>query len=762
MALVAVLIAAPSAQAGTLTAAGYSDEAGATDKLSFTMVESHSGYYAIGLITGAATASPPCEVKPSTGQPGFYDVDASCPSVCNGPAACTQQLLPYPGAFAIKLGEGDDQGVASSQYFAQLNGDPACVSSTECPLALAMHGEGGNDDLILSRAENFQSVLVTGGPGDDAVHENGTEPEPVGGLPRGHTAIDTGPGNDYIVAEVGLVVDTITCGDGIDSVAKAGPEDIVGSDCESVNGTAPSPAPSIESPVAMCDTYWVKPHGSLDVPAPGFLGNDFDPGGLSITAKVVQTNFAAKDHPYSYNGTTGALRFKPESTPGGKPFVAVINYVLRNSSGRSSNQATIKIYIQPTKPSPSLLKGCGSGKDEDAEPDDHQKKSKCGPTDFDISWRSARTATLNATCVKKGYGYEWGDRSGCPKKLAHPSANPPNHQITLPAISHEKVSLCAIKGKEIVGTKVDAMSPVYRYAPYVYLAKGERYFPGKASTFIQDSALVVDKPDSTSPDVRTGTSCKDEELASRGNVDAYRLAGKRVPYTTRAYNQKLDLSSNSLKCVFNGSVIGTDDAPASVAKSKGRPTATGFKLVLKDKGDYDGNLDGAPVYAVFSPGQYISYWFFYDYNGWRQLGLTELHEGDWEHMRVKLDDHNKATGVEYFQHYCAGEPFLWGKGMAIHKAADGREQPVVFSALGGHASYATEKHHGIACVQVKGLVPQPQGFDVASKGRAWDTSDRIADAKGQAWWGYGGSWGDYVDSNFGNFGPPSPGPHNLY
>ncbi len=115
-----------------------------------------------------------------------------------------------------------------------------------------------------------------------------------------------------------------------------------------------SPPTSAQPPVARCDAYWVRPGVALKVPARGFLGNDSDPKGLALRGVVDYTNFAAADHPYSFNGATGALGLSPVA----KPFKTVIDYHVVNSAGLASKRARITIYVQRKPPSPSVLKGC--------------------------------------------------------------------------------------------------------------------------------------------------------------------------------------------------------------------------------------------------------------------------------------------------------------------------------------------------------------------------------------------------------------------
>jgi len=112
------------------------------------------------------------------------------------------------------------------------------------------------------------------------------------------------------------------------------------------------------APIAVCDAYWVKEHGHLNIAAPGFLKNDSDPQSLPLSGTVDDINFGVSTHPYTFNGTTGGLKFTPNSTPGHKPFVALLNYHVTNSKGLSSPQVPIKIYIQPHRPSAAELQDC--------------------------------------------------------------------------------------------------------------------------------------------------------------------------------------------------------------------------------------------------------------------------------------------------------------------------------------------------------------------------------------------------------------------
>jgi hypothetical protein len=354
------------ADAGTLTATGYVDAGGAKDNVNVTAFDSLSGFVLLGneSFGSPVTAGPGCN---TTGE------GAWCPVRCaTTPSTCTQQTLPYPGQLSVDLGDGDDLGVADSQFYeSQPEGSPACTTTAACPIDLIFRGGSGNDEMHLLRGYNFRSATALGGPGDDTIR---TDSDLIGVPPpgvSGSVTVDAGPGNDHIYADAGHIEDSISCGEGDDFVYGAGPEDSVAVDCES--GT--SSVPAAEPPEARCDAYWVKEGGQLSIPAPGVLSNDFDPNGLPITPIVDRISFAVADHPYSL-AASGALKFTPNSTPKHKPSVAEIVYHVTSRAG-ASRPTTIKIYIQPTKPPADKLQGCGGADFKDS--DSHGKSKDLCP-----------------------------------------------------------------------------------------------------------------------------------------------------------------------------------------------------------------------------------------------------------------------------------------------------------------------------------------------------------------------------------------------
>lgn len=128
-----------------------------------------------------------------------------------------------------------------------------------------------------------------------------------------------------------------------------------------------------------------------------------------------------------------------------------------------------------------------------------------------------------------------------------------------------------------------------------------------------------------------------------------------------------------------------------------KPDANGYSrapavLILVDKGS--GILD--------------AFWFFfYSYN----LGQTVLgirfgnHVGDWEHCMIRFE-HGIPRGI-FFSEHEGGQAYAWE---AVEKRG---RRPVIYSAVGSHAMYATPGEHPY-------VLPFKMLKDVSDKGPLWD------------------------------------------
>ncbi|KAJ4302495.1 Vacuolar protein sorting-associated protein 62 [Collariella sp. IMI 366227] len=139
------------------------------------------------------------------------------------------------------------------------------------------------------------------------------------------------------------------------------------------------------------------------------------------------------------------------------------------------------------------------------------------------------------------------------------------------------------------------------------------------------------------------------------------------------------------------------------ASEDGMPDAGGFSnapavLVLVDK--------GAGIIDAF-------WFFFYSYN----LGQTVLkirfgnHVGDWEHCMVRFQ--HGIPRAMFLSEHAGGKAYMW-KALEKRALKDGKHaRPVIYSAVGSHAMYASPGLHPY-------VLPFKLLKDITDKGPLWD------------------------------------------
>jgi hypothetical protein len=88
------------------------------------------------------------------------------------------------------------------------------------------------------------------------------------------------------------------------------------------------------------------------------------------------------------------------------------------------------------------------------------------------------------------------------------------------------------------------------------------------------------------------------------------------------------------------------------------------------------------VFPAKGGGVVLQYWFFYAFND--AYGFFD-HEGDWEHVSVRLGPSLEPEGAWYARHYDS-HPGVWFDWGALSREG---AHPVVLSGRGTHASYAS-------------------------------------------------------------------------
>jgi len=259
-----------------------------------------------------------------------------------------------------------------------------------------------------------------------------------------------------------------------------------------------------------------------------------------------------------------------------------------------------------------------------------------------------------------------------------------------------------------------------RYAPRVWLATEEAFPPMSADAYIRQSALRYQHE-----------HCRDREPVAE-HPDPGLLG-------TPSYRHRRDGEPDVVPGVHTSPVT----ACASHSGAEISPDAEGNGFYL-DAPETVGPDDEPPVYWEHHRSDdgrhaYV-YWFFYGRNELKPLGtpVGNRHEGDWERVAVQLDG-DQPVAVTFFGH--GGDPcsMPWAEVDPVD------DHPVVYAALGSHASYPS-----------KGWHVTPPTFDYTSQGVQWKTEEHARPVAEEPWYGYRGRWGS--PSEVPGFGGPS-GPY---
>lgn len=278
-----------------------------------------------------------------------------------------------------------------------------------------------------------------------------------------------------------------------------------------------------------------------------------------------------------------------------------------------------------------------------------------------------------------------------------------------------------------------------KYAPVVYFHHDETYFPTSVDHFFAYSDLKFSRNNRSDPTID-------------GFPRAGRLGGGpnyyRYEHRGRTYK--------STQCT-------RPRGDACTSRPSGLEDNEGFYLDLDEDGaarnEYSNGLTGefrlpsvvgpqfVPVYfqmdALEAGGYALTYWFFYPYNEKSVLN----HEGDWEHISIKLDAEYRPLSVRHFQHDACGGPVEWSEANRMFGT-----HPIVYSAQGGHASYPRNGtgNHDICTTNLA------QDY-TSDSGAYWYTWRSGLNVRKQPWYGYGGGWGE-VGTNTHTTGPLGPSP----
>lgn len=291
----------------------------------------------------------------------------------------------------------------------------------------------------------------------------------------------------------------------------------------------------------------------------------------------------------------------------------------------------------------------------------------------------------------------------------------------------------------------DAQALLEQYAPFVWLAQGEKYFPINVEWYFQRCYMGFESQGL--PGSGPNEPSNDVVLMNYGQItDANITQQSYASYSSHFAEGSYDwvpfyLASNQAATV----------TPPTTAPCR----APVYANVI-DRTDSAGLLYRDLLYA-----------FFYSYDE----ATAGSHEGDWEHIVVRLDplsgnilaifyqthgQHDTYSNWYYPPDAASLQPIGTSVGQVYnffqYYVDPTTHQPtsrcVVYSAIGSHASYT-----GAGNFKTPGNTT-----DTTSQGTAWDTAQNVVvmDPVVLNWVLYSGLWGDPRDTGF--VGNPPPGP----
>lgn len=201
-------------------------------------------------------------------------------------------------------------------------------------------------------------------------------------------------------------------------------------------------------------------------------------------------------------------------------------------------------------------------------------------------------------------------------------------------------------------------------------------------------------------------------------------------------------------CSHTGTSYKTTDEVAPHNDDGGPDGEEGFYLDLSDKWR-DGGSDtsgGEPVYYRYEPKNYLTYWFSWGESDVKYMGHFSVgfHEGEWEHIAIKLNSNNNPTYVRYFYHHSScSRPWSDTPRTNSH--------PQIWVAKDSHGSYPANSN--------------PETIDthtdnISGAGRVWYGTKNLQNVMTADWYGYGGGWGE--NRNLARHsGPEGPSPYKV-
>ncbi len=123
----------------------------------------------------------------------------------------------------------------------------------------------------------------------------------------------------------------------------------------------------------------------------------------------------------------------------------------------------------------------------------------------------------------------------------------------------------------------------------------------------------------------------------------------------------------------------------------------------------------------------IQYWWFFGYNNGP---ATQNHQGDWEHVTVRLDEDANIQGVYFAAH---GKP----KFVKKNELKFSNDHCNVYIAKGTHAAYEKAGDFPLKVLGIK-----VADDNTRDNGNVWNTELKLLSLRTQPWRYYAGAWGE--------------------
>lgn len=270
---------------------------------------------------------------------------------------------------------------------------------------------------------------------------------------------------------------------------------------------------------------------------------------------------------------------------------------------------------------------------------------------------------------------------------------------------------------------------VYKYAPKLRFHPSEDKFPVSPLTFIDHSRLRWKHDYGCNRDY-------DFSNPDRSDLGDGVYGHRTTSNNSNCYHGSTTWKSNKYTAPWEHYTLGGWSNPGG---------GEGFYLDLPNDDRDGGGLQGdEPVIVYTSPGKWVQYWYNFGDSRRPAKDSTIGHEGDWEHIALKVNSSGTPTHVEYSFHHAKCE-LPWA---SAPKGGTGGTQPFVYIALHSHASYPF-------------VDSKPAKFSDGSKdkmgyGSWWDAQENLNYLPNYSFYPYGGGWGLALDTDDSS-GPSSPG-----